>query len=515
MPFPAVMGRVTVNGWLIFGLFVACVGVATIPIFSDRYLSVNDYLNHLARGAVLLNYNSNPAFAQFFAPNWQVLPNLALDLWILGFGQVLPVEIAGKLFVAATLATMLGGTICLHRVTFAKWSLWPFLAIVLLYNRLLLVGLLNFLFGVGLWLFVLSLWIYLRPGRPLIRASALTVGALAVFFVHLFAFGILAVTIAAYELVVFSSGDRPLHKRLLDLVAGGIPFLPVIAIFVLFSPYSDASTVFRYRDIGTRILGFAAPILYDWRVDTACYLILFVLVAWAVLRRAIRVNWPLAAGVIALFALQFCMPNVIMTAEGGDRRLPVPMMLLAIAATDPKNASRQLRLAFVLATGAAFAFRTITVQQHWSQDQPAYAAAWAALSRIPAGARVATAFAPDVSDNFSAPMIALSFIPVWNIVPQGGFTQTLFASPTQQPLILTPKYAALAAATPPDAIWQAFVVGTGAAACAPASKLISALRGYDYVIFVDRRNFRVCDISFLQPMVDGPYVQVFRVMPGS
>jgi hypothetical protein len=55
-----------------------------------------------------------------------------------------------------------------------------------------------------------------------------------------------------------------LHKRLLDLVAGGIPFLPVVTILVLFSPHSDASTVFRYRDIGTRILGFAAPILYDW-----------------------------------------------------------------------------------------------------------------------------------------------------------------------------------------------------------------------------------------------------------
>ena len=48
----AVMGRVMVNGWLIFGLFLVCVGVATIPIFSDRYLSINDYLNHLARGAV-------------------------------------------------------------------------------------------------------------------------------------------------------------------------------------------------------------------------------------------------------------------------------------------------------------------------------------------------------------------------------------------------------------------------------------------------------------------------------
>jgi hypothetical protein len=58
-------------------------------------------------------------------------------------------EIAGKLFVAASFAMMLGGTICLHRVTFEKSSLWPFLAIVLLYNRLLLVGLLNCLLGLA------------------------------------------------------------------------------------------------------------------------------------------------------------------------------------------------------------------------------------------------------------------------------------------------------------------------------------------------------------------------------
>ncbi len=511
----AVMGRVMINGWLIFGLFAACVGVATISVFTDRYLSINDYLNHLARGAVLLNYHRSAAFAQFFAPNWQMLPNLAFDLWIVGLGHILPVQIAGKLFIAATLALMLGGTICLHRVTFEKWSLWPFLAIVLVYNRLLLVGVLNFLFGVGLWLFVLSLWIYLRPGQPLIRASALTVGALAVFFVHLFAFGILAVTIAAFELVVFLSGDRPLHKRLLDLVVGGIPFLPVIVILVVLSPHSDASTIVRYRDIWTRILGFAAPILYDWRLDALCYLILFTLLAYTVLRRAIRVNWPLAAGVIALFALQICMPNVIMTAEGGDRRIPIPMMLLAIAATDPKKVSRQLGLVLGLATGVTFVLRTITIQQHWSQDQPAYADTWAALSRIPAGARVATALAPDVFDNFSAPMIALYYIPVWNIVTRGGFTQTLFASPTQQPLVLNAKYAALAAATPSADIWQAFVIGTGAAACAPASKLISALRGYDYVVFVDRRKFRVCQISLLHPMADGRYVQIFRVRPAS
>ncbi len=496
-------------------LFVAAVGVAVIPIATNRVLSINDYLNHLARGAVLLNYNSNPTFSRFYMPNWQMLPNLASDLWIVGLGHTMPVETAGRLFVAATFALMLGGTIVLHRATFGRWSLWPFLAIVILYNRLLLVGIVNFLFAVGLSLLVLSLWIYLRRRQPLVRGAALMVGALVVNFAHLFAFGILAVAVAAYELVLFASGDQTLRKRLLDLVVGAVPFLPAIAILVTLSPKTHASEVFRYRDIGSRISGFAAPLLYDWRFDVICYLFLFALLAWAVVKKAIRVDPPLATGAAALFVLQFCMPNVIMTAEGADHRIPIPMLLLAIAATDLVKASYKLRAALFLTTGAVFAFRIATVEQRWSEDQPAYSAAAAALSHIPAGMRVATALAPDAFDNFSTPRIALSFMPVWSVVSRAGFTQTLFAFPTQQPLVLTPEYAALRAASPPSDIWHAFVVGAGGNSCAPQPRLTSALREYDYVAFVDRRKFHVCRTPLLEPVADTGYAQVFRVKQGS
>ncbi len=505
--------RAGISGWLVAGLFVVCVGLAALPIFSHRFLSINDYLNHLARSDVLLHYNSNVGVSRFYTPHWRILPNLALDLWVFGFGRILPVELAGKLFVAVTLATVLGGVIILHRIVFNKWSLWPFLAVVLLYNRLLLVGIVNYLFGIGLWLLVFALWIELRQRHPLIRASMLSLGALAVFFVHLFAFGILAVTVAAYELVVFSSGRRPFAKRVVDLFVAALPFFPAIALLVLFSPHSTSSAIIRYRDLWTRILAFAAPILYDWRVEAICYFVLGALVLWTVLTGAIRFDRRLAASVLALFVLQFCIPNVIMTAEGADRRIPIPMMLLAIAATDPKKASRQQCLALILATGAIFAFRIATVEDRWSRDQPAYASAWAALSQIPAGARVATAFAPDVFDSFSTPEIALYYLPVWRVVPQGGFTQTLFASPTQQPLVLTPEYARLAAATSASDIWQAFVSGSGTTACKPIPRLIAAIREYDYVAFVDRRKFLVCSNPLLHPMAGGRYVQVFRVTP--
>ena len=112
---------------------------------------------------------------------------------------------------------------------------------------------------------------------------ALSLGALAVFFVHLFAFGILAVTVAAYELVVFSTKRGPFAKRVIDLFVAALPFLPAIALLILFSPHSSSSAIIKYRDLWTRILAFAAPILYDWHSEAVSYCILGALLLWVVL----------------------------------------------------------------------------------------------------------------------------------------------------------------------------------------------------------------------------------------
>jgi hypothetical protein len=500
-----------VNGRVVAALIILSIGIAIVPVFSNHTLSINDYLNHLARADVLLHYQHDPAYCRFFISNWSPIPNLALDLWVFVLGQFLPVELAGKLFVAATLALLLSGVILLHRVVFKKWSLWPFLALLMLYNRLLLVGLLNFLFGVGLWLHVLALWIHVRPARAALRAPVLSIATLIVFFVHLFAFAILAGTIGIYELVIFASSRQTWRKRLGDLIVGAVPFALVIGIFALLSPHGSGPSVIEYRDLATRVLGFAAPILYDWRADTVGFAIVLALALWALFTASIRFNRPLTAGVFGLFALQFCMPNVIMTGEGGDRRIPIPMMLLAIAASDPKTASPRQCFALIFATGAFFALRIATVEARWSLDQPIYADARAGLSLIPAGARVATAFPPDSFDDFSAPAIALYYIPVWEVVSRGGFAPTIFAFPTQHPLLMKPGYAALASAAPPDQIWRAFVVTDGKTACAPNSGLTAALSGYDYVAFLDRKRYAVCDSPAFQPIYNGRYVRIYRI----
>lgn len=218
---------------------------------------------------------------------------------------------------------------------------------------------------------------------------------------------------------------------------------------------------------------------------------------------------------ICLFVLQFCMPNVIMTAEGGDRRVPLPMLLLAIGATDLRTGSRSQRVCFILATGAVFLFRIADVEARWLSDQPIYADVWRGLSVLPVGARVASAFSPDSFDNFSVPAVAICYLPVWEIVSRGGFTQTLFASPTQQPLTLTPKYEALAAATPAGSLWRAFVAGADTDERAPPSPgLVTALREYNFIAFVGRKDFAIRNTPFFRTLYDGQYVRIYRLDGG-
>jgi len=70
----------------------------------------------------------------------------------------------------------------------------------------------------------------------------------------------------------------------------------------LFTAHS-ASAAIRYRDIATRIAGFAVPILYDWRIDGACYLLILGLFVWEVVTKSMKFDGRLTACVFALFVL--------------------------------------------------------------------------------------------------------------------------------------------------------------------------------------------------------------------
>ena len=61
-------------------LFVLLLAVTSIPVVLHPWPPMSDYINHLARMQVIATVNSDPDLARFYEIDWQLLPNLMMDL---------------------------------------------------------------------------------------------------------------------------------------------------------------------------------------------------------------------------------------------------------------------------------------------------------------------------------------------------------------------------------------------------------------------------------------------------
>src|SRR5271155_4230274 len=157
----------------VFIAFFVLLAIVSLPLFSTVLPPLVDYPNHLARLHLIAEGGN-----QFYAVRWAPLPDLAADLVVPVLAQVMPLALAGKLFLVLTFALIAGGTVWLNRVATGCWRLWPLLAFLLLYDRILLWGFINYLFGLGLAICGLALWLSLdeRPGWRGLASSLVGLG---------------------------------------------------------------------------------------------------------------------------------------------------------------------------------------------------------------------------------------------------------------------------------------------------------------------------------------------------
>ncbi|MEJ0068589.1 MAG: hypothetical protein WDO24_07525 [Pseudomonadota bacterium] len=160
--------------------------------------------------------------------------------------KLMPLELAGRAFVALTLILMLSGTVALHWSLHRRLSIWPFVAALFLHNWIFIFGFLNYLFGVGLMLWGLAVWLALadRPAWQRLIVGSLV--ALAIYFAHMVSFGLYALALGGYELQRAAGRWRVQPRAALGaLIVGAVPFVPPLLLFVLTSPTS--------REAGDRI----------------------------------------------------------------------------------------------------------------------------------------------------------------------------------------------------------------------------------------------------------------------
>ncbi|HTZ37057.1 MAG TPA: hypothetical protein VMB84_13585 [Stellaceae bacterium] len=487
------------GGRAVLAAFLVLLLVACVPLVSTVLPPLVDYPNHLARLHLIAEGGN-----QYYAVRWAPLPDLAADLVVPPLARLIPLAVAGKLFLALTFALIAGGALALNRAATGAWRLWPLLAFALVYSRILLWGFLNYLFGLGVALCGLALWLALerRPGWRLPLSLAV---ALACFFSHLAAFGVYALAIVGVELppvLRLLRGGRAAAAAARAGVAA-LQFVGPAIILFCFAPAAPAGPL-GYAPWRKADLLFSVFDNYSRPFDIACFALLIALFAGLAWRRRLAIDPRLGLAAALVFAAYLLLPSQMLTGSGADRRLPVALFALVVAATAPLPLPRRTALSIGIAAGVLFAVRMAVIEAVWLKSDAVYAGDIAALDRLPEGARLAVAYP---AGDVHAGDIPLLHVATLAAARREAFVPTLFAYAGQQPIALRPPVAALAGATSPNWLWSGLVEGDAATLAASAP----VLRDYDFVVFTDRRPFAVPSRPCLRALPSPADFRVFAL----
>jgi hypothetical protein len=406
---PLPQGAVRFSGRQIAILFVTLAAIASVPILLYPWPPLSDYINHLARMHVIATVGSDRDLALFYQVQWQVIPNLMMDLIVPILQRVMNVYLAGQVYTIMTFVLILSGTLALNRQLYRHWSVLPLIGFPLLYNNVFLVGTMNYLFGIGLALWALASWVALRERALPLRLAVSTLFVLALFFCHLFAVGVYGLGLLAFELYRLLAlrrepltRDRAMHRRLpawADFLASGLPFLPVLPL-LLMSPTWGLRWDFTWEFNG-KLKGLLFVIeVYSRSATFFLATIVAIAALFAVRYRALRFHpfgWVLLAVGTATY---LALPRVLFDTYMADQRLPIALAFMIIACAHLDLRDEFVRRGFATVLVLLLAVRAFEVQGVWRDLSRGTASFRDSVRHIERGSKVLVAYAdPDNGDN--------------------------------------------------------------------------------------------------------------------
>ncbi|HTZ38266.1 MAG TPA: hypothetical protein VMB84_19740, partial [Stellaceae bacterium] len=280
-------------------------------------------------------------------------------------------------------------------------------------------------------------------------------------------------------------------------------FVAPAVLFLFFQPPAARGPIV-YGNIARKAdLLFSVFDNYNRPFDIACFALFVGLLGVLAARRRLWVAPRLGAALAILVVTYLVLPSQLMTGAGVDRRLPVALFALLIAATAPILPRRTAR-AIGAAAAVMFVARMAVIERVWHEADRIYAADLAVIDALPEGATLAVAYPPR---DVNASAISQLHVATLAAARRGAFVPTVFAYAGQQPLALRPPYDSLAAATSPDRLWAGFV---GHDAAARRASLPVLLR-YDFIVLADREPFAAPRDPCLEPRAATPRFQLFKI----
>jgi hypothetical protein len=434
-------------------LFFFLLALVCYPVLVTQYPPLADYPNHLARIYVLAEGRASAFLGLYYTPMIQAQPNLAMDLFVLAVHPPLSIEDAGKACILFSFLLIASGAHVLHRVVAQRWSLWPSVVLLFLYNRLFYWGFIGFMVGLGTMLYGVALWIAMRE-RPWQRLAASCAFAVVLYIVHLFAFCAYAVAIGGYELYGLIAARAGWRVWLRAAAMGGVQFIVPVALFVFVSPTAEAVDRITWGIFFKKIAGLVyTTSSYNLVFDVLSLVVLVIIVLAALVWRAASAPRALIIPFALLFALGVAMPEQIFSSYFASERMPLILAFLALPCLVWVPERRGAELSATLAVGLLIAVKMTLVAQHWRTADRLYVEAVDAIKTIPHNARVSSVIV--YNGGSMLPDTPFHEIASLSVLYSEAFVPSLFAWPynAAQSVGFTEKGQALVRITPIHKVW--------------------------------------------------------------
>jgi hypothetical protein len=434
--------------------FLALLLVCSLPLFLARHVPLVDYPTHLARMHILHEYPADRYLQQTYDVSLAPRPNLAMDLVVIVLSTMVPVETASRIFVFLSMALTLSGVAILNRVAHREWSpISILLGAVLLYNWVFAYGFMNFLFGLGMMLWAIAVWLVM-VGRPV--WARIMVGILLgsiLFLCHIVPFVLFSVALGGIGL------HRAIYQRQLDfrrlaweaVVAATVCGLPAV-IFLSFSPASgDLADGFLAAPWTLKLVALLrTPLSTNLHGDAAVGFGILVLGVIALWRGKITLAPPLRL-VLAFVGIAFVFAPV--SSRLGfylNERICLAFLLLFVAALRIGISGHWARNAVIGLLATSIGVRSLVTAADWRKCDELLNRVRVAFAKLEGPAILYVAEMPrarnpgslmdrlDTRYQFFRPPV--QHIGAYAALNKGIFVPMVYAHPQLQPIRISERF---------------------------------------------------------------------------
>lgn len=305
-------------------------------VFASPVPPLHDYPAHLARIYIMTRLDDSATLQSYYDYAWLLRHNTGTDLLIFSLAHILPIEVAGRLVVAAIPPLTLVGLCWVRTRVHGRCDSLVLLAAPYAMGVWFGWGFINYCLSVALALIAFALWLDIRRWKIAPRSAALLLLGFIVWLAHLSGWGVLGLMVFAWEYTAAAERRgwtvRGAALAVLDAAWRCLPLAaPLLAMALAGGGGGELGA--RFSGWGDKMTAPLWSLALAWdRVDKYCVALLVLLAGAALALRLTRISPGLALAAALIFAAFLVSPGELFGGGSVDVRLLTPFALVAATA---------------------------------------------------------------------------------------------------------------------------------------------------------------------------------------